>query len=33
MGPPICDTSEFNGNIKRWIQDDTKLCISGELKI
>ena len=33
MGPPICNTVEFCGNIKRWIQEDTKLCISGELKM
>ena len=33
MGPPICETSEFNSNIRRWIQEDTKLCISGELKM
>lgn len=33
MGPPICDTVDFNNNIRRWIQGDTKLCISGELKV
>lgn len=32
MGAPICDRVEFNNTIKRWIQSDTQLCISGELK-
>ena len=32
MGAPIINPIEFEGYIKRWIQSDTKLCISGELK-
>lgn len=32
MGAPIDKPEYFEGYIKRWIQSDTKLCISGELK-
>ena len=33
MGAPITDNKEYLCTIKRWIQSDTRLCISGELKM
>ena len=32
MGAPIQRPDEFKGNTKRWIEEGTTLCISGELK-
>ena len=32
MGAPIQRPEEFKGNTKRWIEEGTTLCISGELK-
>ena len=32
MGPPIEEVKKFECTLKRWIQSDTTLCISGELK-
>mgnify|MGYP001406196862 CR=1 FL=1 len=32
MGAPIQDPEEFKGYTKRWIEEGTTLCISGELK-